>query len=1109
MHIDPFTILVFNILVSFLMSAGLFAVSRSHFSEIKGIRYWAIALLLFGIGWILLILNGFLPKFFTQVVGSTLPNLGLAFYFHALVAFKEEEVPVKWAYWVFPLCFIGNAYFIHIHFDLNAKIVVTALGAAILSFADSILLFRKQQGACPFSHRLTGSIFAFAATVMLVRAFYYLFWHTQTEQSLLHTNIIQSVTYLTITITIVGASFGFSLMCNDKYIAEKNQAQSAQQEALERLQKIASCLPGVVYQFKMAADGHFNVPYCSNGIKDTFKLTPEQVYQDVTSVFNRIHPDDYQRFMASIAESAQKLTLWFCEFRIQLENGIVRWLEGNAMPLHNQDGSILWHGFISDITERKANDQQLRILSVAVEQSPASIMITDANANLLYVNPKFSEVTGYSKEEVIGQNPRMLQSGLTSTEVYKQLWSTLKQGNIWCGEVINKRKDGELYWDETHIAPVKNSLGVTTHYVGVKLDITERKRMEEQLHDNQAFTNSILDSLTSHIAVLDADGTILAVNQAWRQFADENGLPNDNLYTVGTSYFQVCQKAFEQNNLKEAMIVQYGIMAVLAGTREDFQFEYPCHSPTEQRWFYMRVLTLQGSNGKAVVSHENITLRKQAEMELQQAKEAAIVANQAKSEFLANMSHEIRTPMNAVLGFSEILNGLITDATQRYYLNAIHSSGKTLLQLINDILDLSKIEAGKLTLQYAPVSLKTLLKDIQLVFSQKATDKDIDFAVLIDERLPEYLSLDEIRLRQILLNLVGNAIKFTANGFIKIVVGIYPLDANSINLSIEVHDSGIGIAKEQQEQIFAAFTQQDNQSAAYGGTGLGLTITKRLLELMNGSIRVDSELGKGSCFTLTLNQVEIVNQTPQISDTAPSYLLHFQPALILIVDDIELNRQVIKSYLYEFSELTLLEAENGEKTLDLVKQHPFDLILMDRKLPDMSGDSVCQKIKALPDYANIPIIMITASILALDEQHTESAFDRLLTKPLRKAELLKALQEFLAVDKNPQHILPKQQTIQTSLKEHAKSGDLDNLSALRLLLDSQYQQKIAEMNKSSAFQISKLIDIADELLDIAERHHYQPLTDWANSLKNQAELFDLDNLPKTLLSFQSLIKQLS
>ncbi|MCF7971511.1 MAG: diguanylate cyclase [Methylococcaceae bacterium] len=269
---------------------------------------------------------------------------------------------------------------------------------------------------------------------------------------------------------------GFNSMADElaELIAEK-------QNTLDLLSKIARSVPGVVYQFRQDVNGGYCFPFASEGLRDIYHISPAEVRDDAAKVFLTIYPVDLDKFKASIRVSAQNLTLWHHEYRVQFDDGTVKWLLGNAMPERETDGSTLWHGFITDITERKAAERKLRMLSTAIEQSPTSVVITNLGAKIEYMNSRFTQVTGYSVDEVIGKNPRVLQSGLTDKSVYGDMWNTLTQGQPWVGEFINKRKNGDIYYEEAYISPVQEDGGVTSHYVAVKLDVTQRKKLEEEV----------------------------------------------------------------------------------------------------------------------------------------------------------------------------------------------------------------------------------------------------------------------------------------------------------------------------------------------------------------------------------------------------------------------------------------------------------------------------------------------------------------------------------------------------------------------------------------------------------------------------------------------------
>ena len=386
--------------------------------------------------------------------------------------------------------------------------------------------------------------------------------------------------------------------------------------------------------------------------------------------------------------------------------------------------------------------------------------------------------------------------------------------------------------------------------------------------------------------------------------------------------------------------------------------------------------------------------------ELENAKDEAESANRAKSSFLANMSHEIRTPMNAILGFAQILHQMENDEEKKTFLVSIITGAKTLLSIINDILDLSKIEAGKFSLLLSQASIKTILKETCSILSNEARKKDLELTYEVEKNFPQMIIVDELRLRQVLINLVGNAIKFTDNGTVKLSAKFSLTDElkKFTSVTIEVADTGIGISKEEQEIIFNDFVQSEKQGdKLYQGTGLGLAICRKLITLMNGRLEVKSSLNKGATFMVELPKVEIseimVEDEDYLSSLANNYL-NFEGSKVLLVDDNMENLKFIQKLL-EGHNLKISTAFNGEQAIKVAQEITPDLILMDLKMPKLNGYQAAETIKSNLPTKDIPILAISASIVDEKADSFKTLFEAFIPKPVSSDKLFKSLMEHL------------------------------------------------------------------------------------------------------------------
>lgn len=482
-------------------------------------------------------------------------------------------------------------------------------------------------------------------------------------------------------------------------------------------------------------------------------------------------------------------------------------------------------------------------------------------------------------------------------------------------------------------------------------------------------------------------------------------------------------------------------------------------------------------------------MQREAE-ELKIARDKAEIANQVKTEFVANMSHELRTPLNAVIGFSELLSAMSSDPKQRSFVDAIKTAGNNLLMLINDILDLSKIEAGKIEIQPTPVNIEDVVADIKQIFAIKISEKMLDFSISHSSGLPKFVYLDEVRIRQILLNLTGNAIKFTEEGQVTIQSQVESEHDGTINLVISVIDTGIGIPQKDQEKVFHSFEQQSDQNATkYGGTGLGLSITKKLVELMGGEITLTSNPGIGSRFSISFCNVRVasVEEQSELLPQSDVQNVNFVPAKVLVADDITSNRVLLQEAL-AMRNLDVITARNGNEAVELACEQIPALIMLDIRMPLLNGIHAANQIKKNASTAHIPIIALTASSTVMEKTLVlEQGFDGFLSKPIEFSKMIKELSRFL------EPVVSSEKVFNSNVLPYNIS--IDSIKH-PLELTNTLKHEIIPLLQSlqKAFVISDFKRLGEYLTRIGKQYNVQHFSNYASNIQELVDSFDIKGM---------------
>ncbi|MDT8447833.1 MAG: CHASE domain-containing protein [bacterium] len=625
---------------------------------------------------------------------------------------------------------------------------------------------------------------------------------------------------------------------------------------------------------------------------------------------------------------------------------------------------------------------------------PVGVFETDPQGECIFVNERWQQITGINSAQAKGQgylrpvHPEDLEALKTAGTRARE------QSRPLDIEFRVVTPLGRVAWVLGQVQPVYNAQGEVHRFIGTITDLSDRKEIEDELRAASLYTRSLVDAMLDPLFALSSQATINDANEAAQRLT---GFSKQDL--IGSEFSQYFTEA-------EAARKAFG-KGMFEGGLRDFplQLKHTDKGPPTPVLLSLRLLRdEQNSVVGALAVARDITALQRIEQDLIAASEVAQSANQAKSQFLANMSHEIRTPMNAIMGMTELALEMETNERVHEYLEAVHESSSTLLQLINDILDFSKIESNKLMLDPVDFDFHREVERLVKSFRFDNRAKEVELWLELDPKIPRYLRGDLLRVKQVLTNLIGNALKFTKLGQIRVGAKLSGIDSTGLEVRFTVSDTGVGIPEDRLEAIFEAFAQAENSTTRqFGGTGLGLSISKRLAQMMGGDITVTSEVGRGSNFFFTAKLGEAM-AVPDAKGAEHLALPSVGGTRLLLAEDNLLNQKLMRR-VCESAGLDLEIAANGKEALDWLCRESFDLVLMDVQMPIMDGLEATRKIRE-PDSPvlnpKIPILAMTANAFKEDREMCLAAgMDGYLSKPVKKSELLQNIAD-LVVGGGPQ-----------------------------------------------------------------------------------------------------------
>jgi PAS domain S-box-containing protein len=752
----------------------------------------------------------------------------------------------------------------------------------------------------------------------------------------------------------------------------------------KQLVKTASHSPGMIFQFHLKTDGSICMPYVSEGIRDLYQLSPEDVRDDASKLFSLFQTEDLGDIKAAIHKSAHDLCEFIYEFRVLQLDGTMRWLLAKSMPQRETDGSTLWYGFSTDITNLKHLEDKLltskNLLKIIIDSIPANIYVFDLQNRFILTNKRAADFFGSDPESLFGKTlHEFFPKEIADNKIRHINQVKIIQEPVVFEEELISAASGDQCTLLVSKFPIKTKEGNIYGVGTVAMDITERKKSEDLL----SLRNTALSTINQGVIISDAQQNILWANKAYKELTG---------YSLSDLKGRNCRNLL-QGALTDPETIKNISMALKA--KRTFSGEI-LNYRKDGSTFWNELTILPIFNNKHQITNfmstgRDMTEIKESELALILGKSQAEHASIVKSQFLAMMSHEIRTPLNAILGMQELLTHTLLNPVQTDYLQLATQAGQNLLAIVNDILDLTKVEAGKLELEQVPFDVIELTDLCVQLLTLSAREKDLTLVIDVAPELTAWISGDSLRYRQVLINLLSNAIKFTEKGEVTIKLSVQPTPKNSCELLIEVVDTGIGIPLASQAGLFEVFVQVDpSDTRKYGGSGLGLAISKRLVDLWQGHIGVESTPGVGSRFWFTVGSKAIapvlkITPTFKVDENAQRPFI----VNVLVIDDSLINQAVVAYMLRNAGHYVDL-ADSGNAGIAAVKKQNYDIILMDVSMPDMSGMEATKLIRKLGGAAAlVPIIAITAHALAgYQALCLEAGMNGYATKPISQKDLL-------------------------------------------------------------------------------------------------------------------------